>query len=659
MGNKIPPVDQQDCTGADRAPSRGEGNQSRKTGAEKDQKTLKMAEKHLEIGPQVGTADSGESHPALSGAGCPSDSGEGNLPLPERRNSIIDLVWDEEEGESKSKSKDKNLDDSVRSMGVAKSVLAKTYRTTRSCSVGNISPRSKKRKPGDMDHSFFADHEVYKKKECTEVFVLNQTIEAITKISKKMDKCVEQNTRRELKELIVKLARQVEVLNRNIIQGWIKNHEFERDPSLYIDTETQTPEDGSVLTIEEADNYNSIIDKMDREWDRSVFTNTEIKTGNPLKINEVHTKVLITETKRNVVERGIERAFIERFPELSSAAGNIVVLEQLSKIKSTNEGNTVRKKIIKAQWDGREEELFDLCKLIQTETKGDNCILFHELRGIDITRMRKILEAVYHNTETTATIMQISADPTNIAKNKSGRKTYALVVGQEGKNFKETLHEVRSSLMKDIPGHSGIRSIKEAKNGQVLITLDKDMGLLERVAKNLENTRTIVRRKTEKLETLFIRGMDAITTKEEVQKALLIEIPDLLTREHKISDLRPAVGGTQAITFSADAVTTQKLETKKYIRIGLTSCKVVKKIALQRCSKCWAYDHEAKNCAGVDRGNACFRCGEIGHSAKECKNEENCPLCHKLGHRSGSGQCESFKRALKEAKKQISKNTVP
>ncbi|KAJ8955514.1 hypothetical protein NQ314_006880 [Rhamnusium bicolor] len=72
---------------------------------------------------------------------------------------------------------------------------------------------------------------------------------------------------------------------------------------------------------------------------------------------------------------------------------------------------------------------------------------------------------------------------------------------------------------------------------------------------------------------------------------------------------------------------------------------------MDRCYKCWSYDHRAADCNGTDRTKTCYKCGKEGHAVTNCTDEEFCPLCSTAGHRAGSGRCVAFRRALSQANK--------
>lgn len=124
----------------------------------------------------------------------------------------------------------------------------------------------------------------------------------------------------------------------------------------------------------------------------------------------------------------------------------------------------------------------------------------------------------------------------------------------------------------------------------------------------------------------------------------------------EVTALRPAYGGTLACSAKVpwNKESGQLVRLGK-IRVGLLSCRVRSKIEVVKCFRCFGYGHKAAQCRSEDRKGLCMRCGGSGHLAATCAEPPRCPLCSKKGkvaeHRSGSNQCEAFKRALKKAQK--------
>ena len=151
--------------------------------------------------------------------------------------------------------------------------------------------------------------------------------------------------------------------------------------------------------------------------------------------------------------------------------------------------------------------------------------------------------------------------------------------------------------------------------------------------------------------TLFVRNLDAATSKDEVKQAIRSELEDRGETELNVGEVRPTRNNTQTVTITIDKESAGILLRKGYITVGIVKGRIEEHIQVQRCYRCWGYGHTASGCKeNADRRNNCYKCGEEGHQAEEYKEETKCPLCERKGHAAGSSLCKAFRAALKEAK---------
>lgn len=152
--------------------------------------------------------------------------------------------------------------------------------------------------------------------------------------------------------------------------------------------------------------------------------------------------------------------------------------------------------------------------------------------------------------------------------------------------------------------------------------------------------------KKENVDIFYIRNLDPTATTDEVKEALEDRIGSVKEGEIRLSPLRPYGRENQTITVYIAKKHIESLTVSNEIRVGLVRCRLEKHIELERCSKCWAFDHKTNQCNGEDRRTKCFRCGKSGHNAKSCKNDEMCLVCNESGHSASSGRCKIYKAAI-------------
>ena len=100
-----------------------------------------------------------------------------------------------------------------------------------------------------------------------------------------------------------------------------------------------------------------------------------------------------------------------------------------------------------------------------------------------------------------------------------------------------------------------------------------------------------------------------------------------------------------------------KLEELSRLKVGMTSCRVRRRVVVTRCFRCLGFGHQRRSSKEEDRSSLCYKYSEAGHPAKNCTGTQKCFLCVKedpavdYGHVAGSGACTAFQRALEAEKK--------
>ncbi|XP_071056622.1 uncharacterized protein [Onthophagus taurus] len=395
-------------------------------------------------------------------------------------------------------------------------------------------------------------------------------------------------------------------------------------------------------TVEKYEEFKTV---KEEKWTKESYENTEVLIGNPLHAKDSTVLVVLADPGDPRMERGIQRKFKERYPEIEDIEENIGIIEQTHKIKTKGQSETRRRKIIKITCKGTDEDLFESFRLLREEVKDDERISCHTIKERDTNTIRKIIESNFHGTKTRVVIYVPEMEKIKTVE-KQERKTYAFVVENKDKSYTDTLKEVKERLQKGNIGE-GIKSIRSTREGKLLVVMDKDKDKIEKIKEAIvENKEMKVKQLRDgDTDTIHIRGMDALVEKCEVQKAIE-EMVGEGRYDLKMGELRPMRDETMAITIKMERKGAEMLLRQGNIKIGYARCNLEKRVEIQRCYRCWGHGHSSKDCSGPDRVKLCFRCGKEGHAAKDCKNEEYCPICEHSGHRAGSGRCENFKKEL-------------
>lgn len=559
---------------------------------------------------------------------------------------VLDLTWDDETSESRH------------------SGAATVWKHSRLNFVGdfkrcNSMNAMKKRKV--LDTSFEQNsQESIKKKECPTAFILSEAMATIIKITNDMELHVNvQNTKKEIKELHRKLKKQVEVLKMQNVKEWMENHKYIEEEKMTFSVDTQTEElhvrKNTLEHLEKIEKYEDYIKIKNKKWEPRIFTNTEISNGNPLNEKNEVVGVVIISPEEQKMDRGIPKLYLNRYPYLAHSTEEFQVLEETTRIRSSIGTECKTKKIIKIHTNGSTEDLFLKIQKTMKEAGETDWITLHDTSTVEATELRKIVESLIHGSVTKA---RIYTNRLLNAKNERTRPTFAMILKQNDKDYKTLVDNFKNSV-KDNKHKDKIKCIKSTKDGQLLVTMDKDteaLNALKKCATEIDEgiqVKELV--ETGETETIYIKGLNATTTSNDVKESLCRQLNIEDRHIFNVSEPRPAESGTQTVTVVTTKKTADLLCTKNKIKIDLVECRTERKVKINRCHKCWCHDHTADKCTGLDRSKACYKCGKEDHTAKTCTNTSHCPLCKADGHKAGSIKCTKYREALKEARKKLKK----
>lgn len=484
-----------------------------------------------------------------------------------------------------------------------------------------------------------------------------RAIEETIKLCGQLEEQIDKNTKREIKAISINIKRQMVNLKATGALDIINSGAVLSKPKM-VDSDTQTENSylenkssEDILTLfDAAETYPDFQRIADLNWSEEVFTNTEVTTAALENIKNDTVRVIVIESNISTESQKLVKTYQDTYPELSAVTDDFAVVEQSYTIKTGSCNIPVAKKTVQIRYDGNEDTFFTNLVKTKQEVEQFSNITINTPESIDNDRMRKLVESVFHNSDTSA-VIRMNKD----TRTKKERKTYALVVGCEQDSYQNTLKNVKQILKeKDIK--DGILGIRSTREGKLLITMNKTESTVMSVHSALKGSEKlgmekISRISDEKMVTIHIRGMDEDTSKEEVIAALENEVSGLREKYFKLSDLRPWSNNRQAVTLTLNETDAVKLLASRFIIIGFSRCYLEKRIPMERCRLCWEFGHKAEKCNKTDRSKLCFKCSKEGHSIKECKNPEFCPLCNTEGHKAGDGRCKAFKRSLSYARK--------
>ena len=264
-------------------------------------------------------------------------------------------------------------------------------------------------------------------------------------------------------------------------------------------------------------------------------------------------------------------------------------------------------------------------------------------------------ECIFANAEILCKVYYTTGGANKTTERKGKEDTETIVFNKiEGKSYAEQLRTVRDGMKGKEEMTKGIKNIRKTKSGNIVITTEKGKTSAEEIRKVLEETVGVSMKEKKTAGgrdgvVIFLKGMDAVTTKDEVREALTKA--GEITSEPKIGEFRPYYESSLAVTVTLPEEATEKILKSRELRIGYNWCRVTKRVEVTQCYRCWKYGHMAAQCKNAeDQSKNCRNCGDQGHWQKECTSQKFCPICDKQGHCAGTGECPAMRQALREAR---------
>lgn len=147
-----------------------------------------------------------------------------------------------------------------------------------------------------------------------------------------------------------------------------------------------------ITDIGNDDTLASFSNIKDKKWDDAVFKNVSlIEDLNPLKSNPETTRVVWVDPLDPEMDRGIQREFREKYPDLQEIKKDFEILEQITKTGGQEVRHT---KVIKAKQGKSEDELWENLVGIRANVDTNEEIAFHDATRIPTQILRKMAEFI-------------------------------------------------------------------------------------------------------------------------------------------------------------------------------------------------------------------------------------------------------------------------
>jgi hypothetical protein len=400
-----------------------------------------------------------------------------------------------------------------------------------------------------------------------------------------------------------------------------------------------------------------------------------VVVGTPFETKDDVTKVVLVEPEDRDMDKGIQRVFRERYPELRFGDREVDVVEQTTRVRSQLPGEVARRKVVKIMHDGMEGDLWRKFCELRKETESDVRVAMHHVNSMGTERLRKMAEAVFHGTGTTVAIYTTQAkmeedrkgvppegkkkDAAVVPRESRGRAKGALIIkATDERSAKEVLQLMRTSINLQEVGVS-VKGLARNDSGEIKIDVQetKEGGRMsfKRAAESYAKDKAEIAWHEPK-RTIMLRDVDNVVSEEEIRQAICAEAGDDVG-QIEVHIKKPEQGTKGRKTYAMVTVNTrtaQVLENKERLRVGWSQFRTRALERPAKCFRCQEFGHLAADCkSAVEKKEACYRCGGPGHFARNCKEEApKCYSCGESGHLARSMRCRNYKAAVDQIRRQ-------
>ncbi|KAL3270375.1 hypothetical protein HHI36_009420 [Cryptolaemus montrouzieri] len=146
-------------------------------------------------------------------------------------------------------------------------------------------------------------------------------------------------------------------------------------------------------------------------------------------------------------------------------------------------------------------------------------------------------------------------------KARKERNTSAIVIERGTRAYKDTLKDVKDRLQ-NANAEKTIKSFRSTKEGDLLVVMEDGGNAVDEARKAIKESRgvnTQLAGQRERMETLHLRNLDELVTKEEVEEALERIFGSMTIKGCKLSEPRPARNNTMPMTLTIGRTTAQEI----------------------------------------------------------------------------------------------------
>lgn len=496
------------------------------------------------------------------------------------------------------------------------------------------------------------------------------------------------NTHRKIKEIARKLGRYTQDLTEGHIEVWLEEKGKEREIAIPAQDKCKCTcsvtgkgsrlEHRKMVTeemakkIEGAKGYQQF-SAIRGKWPEAVHKVAFMAKGSPLSSNKgTDIVMLVEEDEENQGKNGgIRRAFETKYEDLKAMEGKLTRLI----INTATEDSTGARKensqnIYRVELDDSEEDWYNALQEIQKNLSKEGrkkVAIYPPGNDKEGATTRRMAECIFRKTDIKCLVYarELRNEDTKRNSKNSGKKTKAnpdtgvLIVEKPGMTYADLLTKVKGGIKVGSKAAQAIESIRKARDGNMLVLVNKtNQDAVEELKREIQGTGALKVKmggKEERRKSVFIRDIDGIATKADVEEAIVREIGEGMTadepRPWEVGELRPYYAGNKAVTVKIKEEFADTLIGRGKLRIGLNLCVVAERVDVIQCYKCWKYGHRRGECKQAeDLGERCRNCGQDGHKSVDCKMEGFCLSCKTKGHRAGAGKCPEFRKALSRAR---------